>query len=265
MICIVCEQPRFLPFVHGETGHVISKRLELVSEPGLREILSRGPKYRMRPVQPFSSTEVNPSAKDRIVEMVGAALDSFQKSASESYGYGPMEFAAWEDAILAKTAAAATGFTKEERDELERWSPSEVGWSVAASREMQWLHSHFVVQPADKETGVLTFTCRKHWETMLLKEVHETPTYSFVGAGARSHVLPEGSNTSAATMRANRLQAAAQRVARPDTRIPTRVTLAMRVTHCNRVLRARHVFGVLAVGRRDRQGSERFVDRSACI
>ena len=122
-----------------------------------------------------------------------------------------------------------------------------IGWSAAAAREMKWLHNHFVVQPADKETGVLTFTCRKHWETMLLKEVHETPTYSFVGAGARSHVLPNGSDAQAAADRADRLQTAAQTM-RPNTRMPTRVTLAMRVTHRERVLRAHHLFGTLAVG-----------------
>ena len=35
---------------------------------------------------------------------------------------------------------------------------------------------------------------------------------------------------------------------RPNTRMPTRVTLAMRVTHRERVLRAHHLFGTLAVG-----------------
>ena len=74
----MCQQPRFRPFVHGETEHVITKRLELVNEPGLREILSRGPKYRMRPVQPFASDKVDPEAKDRIVEIMSAAVDAFQ-------------------------------------------------------------------------------------------------------------------------------------------------------------------------------------------
>ena len=45
-----------------------------------------------------------------------------------------------------------------------------------------------MVQPADKETGALTFTCRKHWEEMLLREVRDTPTYAFAGSGAQCHV-----------------------------------------------------------------------------
>ena len=110
----------------------------------------------------------------------------------------------------------------------------------------------FVVQPADKETGALTFTCRKHWEDMLLREVRETPTYAFAGGGAQSHVQRSQASPETAEVRAGRLAAArAKAVAHlpsDSTTLPPRVNMAMEVSQADRVLRAQHDFGVLAIG-----------------
>ena len=62
-----------LRFVHADTGHVITKHLSIVRDDGLRAVLARGPKYRMRPVQRRAPSMANPTAADYVTHMVDGA------------------------------------------------------------------------------------------------------------------------------------------------------------------------------------------------
>ena len=262
-----CHRPQMQQFVHAGTGHVVTKDLRIVRDPALRELLSRGPNYRMRPVQPFalSNQKTNDRAGAYVTEMVEAALDKFAKDHEESHGIAPYVFTAWGSAIVDAAKQACNRLTSAEKSEILRWEPTHVGWSVAAGLEARRLQRHYVVQPADKETGTITITCKVHWEQQLLREAHQTPTYELAGGGAATHLSrdPISHGVASAIVAQRAMAREQQQRARRRTRWMSRVPLAMQVSHTDRVLRARHEFGVLAIAIGERIPSDARVARMA--
>lgn len=189
--CACKEHAAFVtPGQHN--GHVVTKDLRIVRCPELRELMRRGPTYRLRPVsaRPAPSTEEG-TAEDtparRLTYMVEAALDNYAQTQQDVHGVDRREFATWSASIMEEVQRAASALSPVEAADIMRWGPTEVGWSPAAAAEAKRLRSAFVIGIADKETGAFTFACRKHWEEQLLHEVTSTATYTAVGGGAMAY------------------------------------------------------------------------------
>ena len=153
----ICRQPRFAPFCHAQTGHVITKDLTLVENAELRELMSRGPGFRMRPVDAWkpSSDDGKPvELWEYVVHMVECALEKYVKMVEEELGVAPMTMEPWQQTILDKVTTVAKTLTTEQLAELQKWLPEHVGWSVEAANEAVWLKKHFVIAPADKDGQV---------------------------------------------------------------------------------------------------------------
>ena len=247
----VCAQPHFRPFIHGSTGHVCTKDLSIVRCPELRELLRRGPNYRLRPVTSRPPRSGGREAADYVRGMVQAALEEFAKTQQEVNGISPAAFLPWIAAVMELVEPQIRGLGPRVLDEVMDWSEDEIGWTVDAEREVRKLQRSFVIQPADKETGVMTLTCRALWEERLLAEAHGTATYETAGYGAAAHVRGKPTTPHTANDRAARAIAAPQPPPPVFTRAPPRATAqrtsSMDISHAARVLRAAHAFGILGM------------------
>eukprot|EP00966_Prymnesium_polylepis_P143133 3303817-Prymnesium_polylepis.1 len=143
----------------------------------LQCLLQCGPGHRLRPIQAFEvSNELRKTKPDLnesgllLYTMVEQALDGFTEKCTEVLGICQVEFMGWKETILEKVEARLGDLTPAECEDVQKWRPDMVGWSQEVQQEVDHLRKMFVIAPADKETGALVFTCRKHWEDKLFKE-----------------------------------------------------------------------------------------------
>ena len=249
--CICHRYPRFC---HAQTGHVITKDEMILQSEELRALFRCGPNFRMRPVDAWQPDESflakrrgwAPGAV-RVAYMVQEALDVFEKRCSDELDIDRGQLAGWSTAIMEEVDARARSITDEEAEEVMRWSPTEVGWTEETANEVKHLQSHFVIAPADKETGALTITCRVHWEQRLCQEVDSTATYQWAGDGAQRFTMADEDKLGVAEI-GRRIQAQSGLPAPlpPLVLPPTRMS-PLEVDVTVRVLRASHAFGVLGL------------------
>ena len=247
-----CSRSEWALFCHAETGHVITKDVKITKSTELQELLQRGPGYRMRSVDPREVSEAmrarHPNwsvAALKLVSMVEDALDRFAEKSEDILGIDRLTFLPWMTEILREVELRIPELTPEEEEEITRWEPQETGWSESTQAEVKRLQRLFVIEVADKETGTFTFTCRKHWEEMLWREVRATPNYVMMGKGAQQFILNKEGRSVREVERCLRRDAPY-----PDRPVPspshTRVP-SLHVGEVDRVLRASHIFGVLGV------------------
>jgi hypothetical protein len=188
-ILCVCAQKRFRPFLHGATGHVVTKDMSVVNCPALQEILEKGPTYRMRPCHVRAQgglAGIKPlTPEERIEDMVDCALTKFCERQEEAHDVPEYMFAAWRGAILQAVRLKIGELTAEEHTDTLGWHPGSDGWPKGAEETLRALQKSFVVAVADKETGTFVLACRKHWTESLLTEIRQSGSYSWVGGGAQ--------------------------------------------------------------------------------
>lgn len=186
---------------------MVTKDLELVKNMELRELLRRGPGYRVRPLPPRPMDLVAMEARFPglgragllLVDMVEGALTAFGEKCEEVLGVSPASLWPWSSSVVTRVAQQAAKLTAVEQQEIQDWADAggasrttRYQWSAAMDAELAQLQRSFVMAPADKETGVITFTCKEHWLAKLWSEVHTTPTYEVAGVGAESFILQRG-------------------------------------------------------------------------
>ena len=191
MTC-ACTRPEWAHFCHATTGHVISKDVMITRSTELQELLRRGPGYRMRPVSTREVSEamrtLHPDWSEgalQLASMMEETLHRFTKRCEDVLGIDQITFLPWTHEIMNEVDQRVVELTPEEEEEITRWEPREEGWSMETEAEVKRLRKLFVIEIADKETGTFTFTCKKHWEEMLWREVRTTPNYTLAGKGAQ--------------------------------------------------------------------------------
>ena len=253
----VCQQPRFAPFKQQQSGHVVTKDVNIAQSAELRELLRRGMSYRMRPLPArpnqqageSGESDSRPRGMTLVVEMVEQALHAFATKCEELLGVDQSTLLPWQMAVLQAVEQRVLDMTPSEVDEVDRWAGNQVeaGWSMETAREVRQLQRSFVIAPADKETGVFVFACRRHWEESLWREVRSTPTYKLVGQGAQQFLLNEQGLSVAEVERQIRNAPRPPPPTMPTTPMGERATLAVAVTESMRIMRASHGFGVICV------------------
>jgi hypothetical protein len=97
----VCSQAHFSRFADPEHGHVVTKDLNVVQCPELRELLRRGPGYRMRPVTSWKPSEgTRDTPRNRVKFMIEYALDEFAKKQQDANGFESLAFVPWSSEVM---------------------------------------------------------------------------------------------------------------------------------------------------------------------
>ena len=161
-----CEQSSFLNHDHG---HIVTGDLKIVSDLNLRNLISKGPKYR-EPL-PFSCVK----AKSEIL----AGLDNCIHSWSNKAGLAHIAFRDWKSTIISKIDDRISSLVTNKKN-----NKFSILCENSARTCLADLQSKYVMVPIDKAANNVAFVCKRFYAQVLLKELGlldaSTSTYTAV-------------------------------------------------------------------------------------
>ena len=124
------------------------------------------------------------TAEGRIDYMVKQALDSFMAEADERHGIPPDWLREWSANVAERIGERGKALSDEEKVRLMQPRGAVEPTTVRRRAELRQMHKGFVINEADKESGVYTFRCRANYFRMLEEALRAGTTYLPVGGGS---------------------------------------------------------------------------------
>lgn len=228
-----CAEAARVAFHGAGTAHVVTKDVSVIDDARIRALLKRGVKYRATYAQLFVN---EPRMEDDILNMIEAGCDKLAERHEHLHGGDASEFFPWTSTLLAKATEALGSLSPEETDELFASRAAREAWGEDMADAIRRVHSEFVITPADKETSVVTVTCRSLWEQKVRGEVMGCGAYEWQGGGGGYE--PPRVPPSAPP-------APIVPPPPPPLTPPRRPAGILEVDEATRIMRATHAFGVL--------------------
>lgn len=145
-------------FCNRDLGHIITGDLSFVKNSKLRRLLSLGPKFRDPPKVDFSSLE------NSILESVDGLVEQWARKLT-----CPEEL--WDDW---KARFGEVLRTRTNKLKKKRWKLPLPGLDdVEIRRELDILHEHFVLIPADKAESNVIIVCKKFFVRRIIRELSQ--------------------------------------------------------------------------------------------
>ena len=170
-----CDQSSFLNHDHG---HIVTGDLNIITDLNLRNLISKGPKYR-EPL-PFSCVK----AKSEIL----AGLDNCILSWSKKAGLSHIAFDDWKSTIISKIDDRISSLVA--KNNTSKFSTLKTN---SASNCLADLHSKYVMVPIDKAANNVAFICKRFYAQVLLKELGllgtATSTYTAVNQHTPDEII----------------------------------------------------------------------------
>ena len=147
-----CDQS---PFKNHDHGHVVTGDLDIVSDPKLRKLIAKGPKYR-EPL-PFSCEQ----ARQDIIDGIDDCIDAW----SNKTGTIKSAFNAWKISIVNHVDQRTMSLRRPTKS-----IPSIFSYNT--TREcLSNLHSKYVMVPIDKAANNVAFICKRFYLQVILDEL----------------------------------------------------------------------------------------------
>lgn len=143
-------------FTNPDHKHVISGDLNIIGNAKLRNLVSKGPKYR-EPV-PFSSEK----ATNSILSGIDACIDAW----SNKVGIPVASFKDWRELIILKINQRLTSLDNRPKKHF-----SSVLKDPDSSSCLADLQSNFVMVPIDKAANNVAFICKRYYAQVLVDEL----------------------------------------------------------------------------------------------
>ena len=152
--CICHQHPGY---IDSSCGHVATGDITLVSDKGLRNIISKGPGYR----------EPQTIDVDNLFTSVTNELKEFIKSWSKKEKLAPQFFDEWYSKVIALIRERMDGMTKR-----YKFPKRHSVFSTPDAKEcLTDLKKHFVLVPVDKAAKNIALICKRFYMKVLLDEM----------------------------------------------------------------------------------------------
>jgi hypothetical protein len=155
---IPCPCSQFDPkYIDSHHGHIITGELDIIDNPELRILMSKGPKYR-EPVK----VDFDLAIKD-----ITEALDAYIALICTDKDLLATSFTSWKEAVIEKirsNIANITNFVPRNVTSVLR-KPSTINY-------LNELHSKFVLCPIDKAANNIAVICQRHYTETIIKELN---------------------------------------------------------------------------------------------
>ena len=143
------------PFVDSDHNHIITGDLNIISDPKLRGLVAKGPKY--RDPLPFSCSK----AKTEIL----LGLDNCIETWSNKSKLSKAQFDDWKGTITSKIDERISSI----RPKKNKHHPI---LKIASSQEcLSELQTKYVMVPIDKASNNIAFVCKRFYALVLMKEL----------------------------------------------------------------------------------------------
>ena len=156
------------PFVNYDHNHVITGNLEIVSNPLLRNMLSKGPKYR-EPVR-FSCRK----ARIEIINGIDNCISSWSNRASVS----ERVFDDWRSTLIQKIDNRILSLSNNHKQLKSIFE------DVDVQNCLSNLQHRYVMVPIDKAANNVAFICKRFYVNVIMKELgllgEQSPTYTII-------------------------------------------------------------------------------------
>ena len=143
-------------YIENDFGHIISGDLGIVNNEKLKNILSKGPKYR-------APAEIN-WTKAR--EEIKSALNEFLEIISNDKGLDKSHFSEWLSTILSQVDNKITTLN----NKIKTKHIKSVFKDQGVKNQLILLKEKFVIVPIDKATNNIAFICKHFYAKILVKE-----------------------------------------------------------------------------------------------
>ena len=144
-------------FVNIDYGHVITGDLNIVHNEKLRNVLSKGPKYR-EPVE----IDWN-QARDEIK----SGINDYLETISSDKGFDKSYFSEWLSTVLSLVDDKIMIL----RNKIETKKINSIFKDLGVKNSMMHLKDKFVIVPIDKATNNIAFICKQFYAKVIIKEL----------------------------------------------------------------------------------------------
>ena len=157
------------PFINHDHNHIITGDLGIITNPKLRNLFSKGPKFR-EPVE-FSCEK----AKEAIVKGIQECIQSWSKRTNKPLAV----FQEWMDMIKQKIEVRISAARRNNRYYIQS-----VLKNTNVKNCLSELHDKYVIVPVDKASNNVAFICKQFYAKVLMNELglmdQESSTYTHV-------------------------------------------------------------------------------------
>ena len=160
------------PFRNQDHNHVITGDLEIVTDTKLRNLISKGPKYR-EPVQ-FSCAK----AFAEILKGIDKCIDTW----SRKIGLPVTAFKDWKEMITSKIKDRISSLANHNNRHI-----CSIFKDASAKQCLSDLQSKYVIVPIDKAANNVAFICKRYYASVILQELGLLGSSSSTYTNIRNH------------------------------------------------------------------------------
>lgn len=173
MDCSCLSDPNLSKYVNDHWGHVVTGNSDIISDRGLVDLLSRGPKYRVPVIEDYSSI-----CESLTNNVNNYCIDLCLRKSKDFATLFP-----WRDAVVEYIVQYYYG--KQRKQDMlggrDRGSGDTCGIPKMAYRSLTAFHKSFVIAYVDKAAQNYSFICREAYHLAAMKEL-KSSTYTKVDA-----------------------------------------------------------------------------------
>ena len=158
-------------FVYEPHGHVHTGNLDVIQCAALRDIMTKGAKYRLKPSV----------SKSKLLTILEESIFKLKKSLARKCGIAVSSLDFWHDSLMEKVKRKVKHLTPHQLESNDIFRDKEV------SQYIKKLHSRFVIVPVDKASNNFAIICKKFYLEVLMKELGITAD-KIVGNKVYEHI-----------------------------------------------------------------------------
>lgn len=145
------------PFIDKHHGHIMTGDLSIIKDSKLRELVSKGPKYREPRILDWSKAR----------ESINAGVKLCADTWCHKHKKNEVLLKDWVNSVMELVDQRIT--VLQSQDQKNKHSPTLK--DPACVNSLQQLHSNYVITPIDKATGNVAVICKRFYAMVLFKEL----------------------------------------------------------------------------------------------
>ena len=183
---IKCCCNKYNSFINNHYGHIVTGNLNLANNERLRQLISKGPKYR----------EPKQICFEEAREEIQTGINQFIEQISNDKGIHKNHFSEWESHVMSSVNKKNCTL----KSKITCRSVKSIFSEYEVKNTLFSLKEYFVIVPIDKAANNVAFICKHFYALTIIKELNldchllnqdGNNTYTFINNKTKNHIINE--------------------------------------------------------------------------
>ena len=183
---IKCCCNKYNSFINNHYGHIVTGNLNIANNERLRQLISKGPKYR----------EPKQICFEEAREEIQTCINQFNEQISNDKGIHKNHFSEWESHVMSSVNKKNCTL----KSKITCRSVKSIFSEYEVKNTLFSLKEYFVIVPIDKAANNVAFISKRFYPLTIIKELNldcyllnqdSNNTYTFINNKTKNHIINE--------------------------------------------------------------------------